>query len=120
LTGELTEENNYTTPGECRDGFTIESLHMKESVELQDLILLTDFFGIPDLQRMVEEATISPAEIEFQMINKIQTDKTSSEVIENRIFQDPLKSFEFKYNPITLTFILVLMKSFGLNQFKID
>jgi hypothetical protein len=34
LTGELTEQGPYTTPGECRDGYSIQTLHNKESIEL--------------------------------------------------------------------------------------
>jgi hypothetical protein len=45
-----------------------EDIHMNESIEIQDLLFLTDFYGIPDLSRMVGEADVSQNEIEFHML----------------------------------------------------
>jgi hypothetical protein len=46
-----------------------EDIHLNESIELQDLLFLTDFYGIPDLSRMVCEAEVSQGEIEFHMLS---------------------------------------------------
>ena len=90
------------------------SMNENETVQLQDLIFLTDFFPIPDLIHMVTEATIAPEEIEFQMLNQIQVQKSNEDVLEHRLLELPIKAFEFKYSPVTLSFILVILKIVGL------
>jgi hypothetical protein len=46
--------------------------------------------------------------------------KSNEDVLEHRLLELPIKAFEFKYSPVTLSFILVILKIVGLIQFRID
>jgi len=69
---------------------------------------------------MLGDAVLSVDQIEFKMLSQLQVKKTPEQLMQTRLLSAPIKSFEFTFNPVTFGFIMIILKSFGLIQFKID
>ena len=90
----------------------------KQTIQLQDLIMLTDMYSIPQLLTLLAESELTKKEIEYQVQAQIPH---SADVNYMRKLQKKTEvSVVIPYNGATIGFVISILASFGLSQLKFE